>query len=180
MAETENKIVWVIDPIHSIIRFESRYLLLTAVSGRFPEIEGRLTTCGDDFDKSSIQLVIYTNSLTTLNDSRDKHLKSPDFFDTEKYPKIIFHSTEVQATGSQVKVKGELTIRDVTREIEFDAVFAGLRKDPYGNEKAGFEMKTTLNRKDFNITWNNYFDQNGVLLSDDIDIFCDIQLLKVD
>lgn len=170
---------WGIDPVHSKIGFDIKYLLLTSVTGWFTEVEGRVDSPTNNFDSSQIQLVMYTNSLTTLNDTRDQHLRSEDFFDTVNFPKILFHSTSVRVIDDHIKVTGKLTEKDVTEQVEFDVKFIGAVKYPYGNWKAVFEMKTMLNRKDFNITWNNYFDQDGILLSDEIDIIGDIQLLKV-
>lgn len=177
--EELNSGTWVIDPVHSKIRFDIKYLLLTSVTGWFTEVEGRVDSPTNNFDSSQIQLVMYTNSLTTLNDTRDQHLRSEDFFDTANFPKILFQSTSVQGINDHLHVTGNLTVKEVTEQVEFDVKFFGAVKDPYGNRKAGFEMRTRLNRKDFNISWNNYFDQNGILLSDEIDIIADIQLLKV-
>ncbi|KIC91674.1 YceI family protein [Flavihumibacter sp. ZG627] len=177
--ETSNNGSWVIDPVHSKIRFESKYLLLTAVTGWFNEMEGTVVTGYDNFDACSISLLIYTNSLTTQNESRDEHLRSADFFDTASFPTIRFQSTEVKSVERRLAVTGDLTIKGVTKLIRFDAGFLGTVNDPYGNRKAGFTLNTTLNRKDFDISWNKYFDQEGILLSDEVTIVADLQLMKL-
>jgi polyisoprenoid-binding protein YceI len=181
MESADKKKVWMIDPVHSKIRFEARYLMLTAVTGWFPEIEGKVFTTNERFDGcGGIQLTLYTNSLTTMSEARDQHLRSADFFDTAKYPTMRFFATEVKVSEGVIHVVGNLTIKNITQRIQFDANFVGVRQDPYGNKKAGVKLKTTIDRKDFDITWNNYFDKEGILLSDDIDIIADIQLLLVD
>lgn len=179
MERSENESFWIVDPVHTKIRFETKYLLITSISGWFTQFEGTVTTPSDDFKDSQIQLTIYSNFISTGNTERDNHLRSPDFFDVRNYPTLSFKSTSIQVNASTLNVVGELKIKDVNNTIEFQANYVGSTKDPMGNIKAGFEMNMTLNRKDFNINWNQVLDKAGVLLSDEVHVFCDVQLLKV-
>lgn len=171
---------WVIDPVHTRIRFDAKYLLITSVSGWFRELEGTVSTEHDDFDECQIALTIYTSSLYTGIEERDNHLRSSDFFDTLKYPTIEFRSTSVKVQEEGIEVQGRLSIKDASQEIRFVARHLGTVQDPMGNTKAGFEMSTVFDRKAFNINWNQYFDKQGVLLSDEVAIHCDLQLLKLE
>jgi polyisoprenoid-binding protein YceI len=178
----ENEITrttWAIDPVHTKIRFDAKYLLLTSVSGWFREVEGTVINNSDSFSDSEIMLTIYTHSLFTGIDERDDHLRSPDFFDAKKYPTIKFKSTSVLVEGDEIKITGLLAIKDITQEIVFTAKYLGIVTDPMGNVKACFEMDTIFDRKDFNITWNQFFDKNGILISDQVKLHADIQLLKL-
>jgi polyisoprenoid-binding protein YceI len=179
MQTNENKNVWAIDPVHTRIRFEAKYLMITAVSGWFRDFEGTVVTSNADFNDSEIRLTIYTNSIFTGVDERDNHLRSPDFFDTKKYPTIYFRSTTVSVNDRTIAIAGVLTIKDIEQEISFTADYLGSVIDPMGNTKAGFEMDINFDRKDFNITWNQFFDKQGVLISDNVRVHCDIQLLKL-
>ncbi|MDB5119407.1 MAG: YceI family protein [Sphingobacteriales bacterium] len=179
MSSIETKSIWLIDPVHSKIRFETKYLLISSVSGWFSEIEGSVVTTSDDFTDSEVNITIYVNSLTTGNEERDNHLRSADFFDAKTFPIITFRCQHVKVDESFADVKGFLCLKGITAEIKFNADYLGSVKDPMGNSKAGFKMATSINRKDFNISWNQYFDTSGVLLSDEVQIVGDIQLLKV-
>lgn len=179
MQQPSTKTTWAIDPVHSRIRFETKYLKITTVSGWFREFEGAIVTENDQFDKSVIQLTIYTNSLYTGNDFRDNHLRSPDFFDTKKYPVINFRSTSVQMQGDAVAVNGILSVKDIQQNYRFTARYLGMNIDPNGNTKAGFEMDCILNRKDFNISWNQLYGADALLLSDEVKLHADMQLLKL-
>ncbi len=178
-GEQNVKTIMAIDPVHTKIRFDAKYLLLTAVSGWFREVEGTIISEADDFSSSEIRLIIYTHSLFTGIDERDDHLRSADFFDAKKYPAISFSSTNVLVEGDDIKISGLLSIKDITQEIIFTAKYLGTVPDPMGNTKACFEMDTVFDRKDFNITWNQFFDKNGILISDQVKLHADIQLLKL-
>ncbi|MCS3795458.1 YceI family protein [Niastella sp. OAS944] len=179
MNTLDKQATWAIDPIHSTIRFDAKYLLITSVSGWFREFEGTLVSGCDGFENSAIQLTIYAHSLTTGNEERDNHLRSPDFFDAKQYPVIQFRSTSVTMQEKNITVNGILTVKNIEHPYTFNATFLGMCADPMGNTKAAFEMDTVLNRKDFNITWNQLFDKNGLLLSDEVKVHCDLQLLKL-
>lgn len=170
---------WLIDPVHSRIRFEARYLLISSLSGWFTQFEGRITTGTESFEGSRISLTIYTHSISTGHAERDNHLRSADFFDTRHYPVITFTSTQVIITGERLWVSGNLSIKNISQNIEFSALHTGTCLDDRGNTKAGLEMQLQLDRKAFGLTWNNFFNQDQFLLSDEVKIVCDIQLLKV-
>ena len=173
------KTTWAIDPVHTRIRFDVKYLMLSAVSGWFREVEGTVQAAGDDFNDSEIRLTIYANSVFTGIDERDDHLRSPDFFDAKKYPTIRFHSTNVSIDGDDLKIAGILSIKDIEQEIIVTAKYLGNVPDPMGNTKAGFEVDTIFDRKDFNISWNQFFDNQGILISDQVKLHADVQLLKL-
>lgn len=179
MEVKEKASVWVIDPVHTRIRFETKYLLITTISGWFSEFEGSVTTSSDSFNHSKIRLKLYTNSINTGNTERDNHLRSADFFDTENYPSLTFTSTDVVVRDANIQVTGELCIKNIRETISFEAKHLGFVTDPLGNRKSAFEMQLVLNRKDFGISWNQFFGNSGVLLSDEVKIFGDVQLLKV-
>lgn len=175
----DQRSVWVIDPIHTRIRFDAKYLLLSKVSGWFTQFEGSVVTEKSDFSDCRIALTIYTNSVYTGNEERDRHLRSSDFFHAAEYPIMTFHSDHVEIDANELKVVGRLCIHGITESIQLCVNSTGITPDPMGNTKAGFELSTVLNRKDYNMSWNQYFDLQGVMLGDEIDIVCDIQLLKV-
>lgn len=179
MEDQQSSKIWMVDPVHTRIRFESKYLLLTSVSGWFTEFEGSVIAPMNDFSGSEIRMTIYTNSIYTGNDERDNHLRSADFFDARRYPTIEFRSATVAVDQANIHVSGQLTIKDVTQSLEFDVRHTGISKDPMGNSKAGFEMDTVFNRKDFNINWNQVIDKFGVMIADEVKLHCDIQLLKL-
>lgn len=179
MDEKENRNLWLVDPVHSKIRFETKYLVITSISGWFTQFEGTVSTPTDTFDGSQIDLTIYTNSVYTGNEERDNHLRSPDFFDAKKFPTLTFKSSSTSVSYSKVDIIGDICIKNITETLSFNATYVGCMRDPMGNLKAGFEMSFTINRKDFDITWNQILDQAGLLLSDEVKIYCDIQLLKV-
>jgi len=179
MSTSVKQATWAIDPIHSTIRFDAKYLLITTVSGWFREFEGTVVSGQDGFCNSEINLTIYTNALTTGNEERDNHLRSSDFFDAKQYPVIQFNSTAVTMQEKKIEVSGTLTVKGTAHPFSFTANFLGMCSDPLGNSKAAFEMDAVLNRKDFNITWNQRFDKNGLLLSDEVKVHCDLQLLKL-
>jgi polyisoprenoid-binding protein YceI len=170
---------WAIDPVHTNIRFSTRYLLITSISGMFREFEGTVSSAGSGFANSEIRLSIYTRSLCTGNEERDKHLRSADFFDVEKFPVIQFRSTQVTTQGDDIHMVGQLTIKGLEHEISFTAKYTGHCTDDLGNTKAGFEMDTRLNRKDFDIAWNLAFNKGAWLLADEVKVHCDLQLLRL-
>lgn len=179
MQQPIKKTTWAIDPVHTSIRFEAKYLLITSISGMFREFEGMVVSEGNDFYNSEINLTIYTNSLFTGNDTRDNHLRSPDFFDTKQYPVIQFKSASVTADGANLEVSGVLMVKNITQEYNFTAKHLGTTVDPNGNTKAGFEMDTVLNRHDFNISWNQLYGVDALLLGNEVKLHADVQLLKL-
>lgn len=161
-----------VDPNHSQVGFSIKHLV-SRVQGHFNTFGSEITYDPENISASKVSAEIDTASIDTGQPNRDKHLKSPDFFNADKNPKITFTSTSVSGTKDQMKVAGNLTMNGVTKPITLDVKFLGSAADPMGpagGRRAGFEGKTTLNRKDFNIVWNKTLDAGGVLLGDDVDV----------
>lgn len=175
-----SKTKWAIDPTHSEIGFKIKHLMITNVNGNFGQFSANVETESEnDFRNASINFEADINSVNTGNEQRDTHLKSAEFFDAEKFPKIKFVSTKTEAAGgSKYQVHGDLTMRGVTKPISFEADFSGLAKDPWGNNKAGFEISGKINRKDFGLTWNAPLEAGGVMVSDEVKIHGEVQLVK--
>ena len=167
-----------IDPVHSSVSFKIRHIV-SKVEGRFREFSGAVV--GDPAAKSgvSVELAIKAASVDTGNDGRDKHLKSPDFFDVEKYPEITFKSAKIVAKGGdKYEATGTFTMHGVSKQITVPVTFAGIGKDPKGGEHAGFSVSTTLNRKDYGITFNQVLDSGGMMLGEDVEISIELEALK--
>jgi polyisoprenoid-binding protein YceI len=168
---------WTLDPTHSELVFKVKHLMITNVKGEFRKFSAEID--GDDFTKSPISVTIDAASIFTNEDQRDGHLKSADFFDVENYPTLTFKSTSLkQVDDDDYALKGILTIRDVSKEIELDVEFGGVNKDPWGNEKAGFSIKGKINRKDFGLNWNAALETGGVLVSEEVKITAEVQFVK--
>lgn len=175
-TQTMNK--WAIDPMHSEVEFKIKHLMISTVSGKFTQFAADVTA-SDDFTNVAANFNADVNSITTFNDQRDGHLKSDDFFNAETFPKITFNSTGLEKTSEETfKLKGDLTIRDVTKSISLDVVFNGLMTDPYGQQKAGFEVTGKINRKEFNLSWTAITEAGSIVVSDEVRIICNIQLVK--
>lgn len=171
---------WKIDPAHSSAEFKVKHMMISNVKGKFHGISGVLTLNEADVTKSRVESSIDLSSLTTGDEQRDGHLKSPDFFEVEKYPKMTFKSTEVRKTGAtEFAVVGELNLHGVTRNVSFAVEeLSAPGKDPYGNVRLGLEATTRINRKDFGLTWNAALETGGVLVGEDVQITLDIQFIK--
>ena len=170
---------WAIDPGHTLVEFSGRHMMVTTVKGRFKDVRGTLVIDEADPSRSSVEVEIGAASLDTGNEQRDTHLKSPDFLEVEQYPTITFKSTRVEPQGDErARVVGELTVRGVTREVTLDAELTGYGKNPWGKEVAGFEARTTLNRKDFGLTWNVALEAGGFLVSDILKVELHVQAVK--
>ncbi len=167
---------WAIDAAHSEITFKVRHMMITNVTGKFTSFNAEVSAEDDSFSGASISFSAGTSSVDTGNEERDNHLKSEDFFNAEKFPKMSFKSDSYDASTG--KVSGELTMRDVTRSITLDADFGGVNKDPWGNMKAGFTLSGKINRKDFGLNWNAALETGGVLVSDEVRINCEVQFSK--
>jgi polyisoprenoid-binding protein YceI len=162
--------VFAIDPVHSRVGFTVRHFF-TKVSGNFTQFQGQVSYDSDSPAGSGIRAEIDAASITTQNDRRDKHLKSSDFFDVEKFPKITFTSTKVTvAEGGNLLVEGDFTMHGVTKPVTLTVSFIGSGLGGQGEMRAGFEATTRLNRKDYGVLWNRTLDQGGTMLGDDVDI----------
>ena len=164
---------WTVDPSHTEVGFTARHLMVTKVRGQFKDVEGTVDV-GQPFTASSVRATVQLASVDTGSADRDAHLKGADFFDVENNPVMTFTSTEVTPDT----LKGDLTIKGVTRPVEFELEFGGVATDPWGNTKAGFEAQTEINRKDFGLEWNVPLEGGGVLVSEKIKVTLDVQLLK--
>lgn len=170
---------WSIDPAHSEIQFKVKHLMITNVTGSFGTFTGGAETEGDDFENASIHFSADMSTISTNSPDRDNHLKSADFFEVEKYPHMTFQSTSVKKVdGDEYELVGNLTIRDVTKPVTLRAEFSGINKDPWGQTKAGFSLHGKLNRKDFGLTWNASLETGGVLVSDEVKLLAEIQVVK--
>jgi len=178
VQETEN---WAIDFSHSKIGFSVRHFGITETEGQFKKAQGTIVTSKEDFSDAEVNVTIDTNSIDTNDAQRDGHLKSADFFDTEKYPTIQFEGARLEKTQeNNYKLLGNLTIKGITQPITLDMGFAGrVPKDPFGNTKAGLLLQGKINRKDFGLVWNVALDHGGVAVSDAVKIYCPVQLLKL-
>lgn len=170
---------WNFDPTHSAISFTVRHMVFAKVRGRFASWSGNLKLDPNDLSQSQVSVEIDAASIDTGVADRDTHLRSPDFFDVESFPKLSFRSTRVEALGgARYRIHGELTIRDVTREVALETEYAGTGKDPWGNERAAFSASTSVNRKDFGLTWNQALETGGVLVGEKVDIELDVQAVN--
>ena len=171
---------WALDPTHSKIQFSARHMVITQVTGHFNKYDLNVNA-SDDFLDADVELTVDINSIDTGNIDRDNHLKSADFFDAEKYPKMVFKSGEVEKVGdTEYKLKGDLTIKGVTKPIELGVEFGGKIKDPWGKERAGFTVTGKVNRFDYGLQWNALMETGGAVVGKDIKITCDVEVVKND
>jgi len=175
----ENQTKWVVDPSHSEILFKVKHLMITNVKGEFRKFDASVTTVGNDFSKAAIHVAIDASSIFTNSDDRDGHLKSPDFFDVENHKEIAFEGTSFTKLDEEnYSLKGNLTIKGVSKELTLGVEFGGINKDPWGNEKAGFSVNGKINRKDWGLNWNAALETGGVLVSDEVKITAEVQFVK--
>jgi len=171
---------WEIDPSHSKIVFKVKHLMISNVSGSFREFEGSVTTVNQDFSKSAICFSLNTASVDTAITDRDNHLKSADFFDVDHFPKITFEGDGMTDLGDDIyTLKGNLTIKGVTRPVTLNVEHGGVMADPWGNVKAGFTLTGQIKRKEWGLNWNAALEAGGVLVGEEIKINCDIELVKL-
>lgn len=171
---------WVIDPTHSEVQFKIKHLMITNVTGSFNVFEASVETEEEDFSKAKVTFTADVDSVSTGNEQRDGHLKSADFFDAAAYPKITFKETRFETVDNDgsYNLFGELTIKGTTKPVKLSVEFGGVVKDAYGNVKAGFSINGKINRKDFGLTWNAVTEAGGVVVSDDVRVACEIQLIE--
>ena len=176
-AATKTK--WSVDPTHSEIGFKVKHMMITNVSGSFQKFDVQAETNDDDFTSARIEFTADIDSITTANTDRDNHLKSPDFFDAANYPQMKFTSTKMEKKdGENYVLTGDLTIRDVTKPVKLAVELGGIGKDPWGNEKAGFTISGKINRTDFKLNWNAALETGGVLVSEEVRLFAEVQLVR--
>lgn len=164
-----------IDKAHSEATFQVRHLI-TKVRGRFADFDGTIQFDPEAPEKSTVTIAVETASIDTNQPDRDTHLRSEDFFASDRFPKLTFTGTKVtRSSGSTFDVEGDLTIRDVTKRVTVPVTFLGFAKDPWGNERAAFEGELTINRKDYGLLWNAALETGGFLVGDDVKISVSIQ-----
>ena len=169
---------WALDPTHSELQFKVKHLMITTVTGSIKSFQAALESDGDDFANATISFSGDISSIDTGNTDRDNHLKSGDFFEAEKYPAITFKSNSVEKDGEDYIVKGDLTIKDVTKPVKLNAEFGGIATDPWGNTKAGFTLSGKINRTEFGLTWNAALETGGVMVSEEVKILGELQFVK--
>jgi polyisoprenoid-binding protein YceI len=178
--ENTVKTKWGIDPTHSEIAFKVKHLMISNVKGVFKEFDASIYTTGEDFMTSEIDFWLNPATIDTGVPDRDTHLKSADFFDVENFKQISFAGNTCEAVDNDgsYTLNGDLTIKGITKQIKLDVEFGGVMKDPWGNEKAGFTLNGKINRKDWGLVWNAALETGGVLVSDEVRISCEVELVK--
>lgn len=165
------QIKWNIDNAHSSVGFTVTHLVISEVDGSFKTYSGTISAPTPDFVGATIDFTVDVNSVNTENEMRDKHLKSPDFFDADKFPKMTFKSASFKKlSGNKYELLGNLTIKDVTKPVKFDVTYGGTVKDPYGNTKAGFKATTVISRSAYGLKWSAVTEAGGAVVSDDVTI----------
>jgi polyisoprenoid-binding protein YceI len=172
-------IKWKVDPAHSEVQFKVKHLMITTVTGYFKKFDLEVETESEDFNTASkIEFTADINSIDTNQEQRDTHLKSSDFFNAGEFGQLKFAGKKYEAKGDEGKLHGDLTIRGVTKPVTVDVEFGGIVVDPYGQTKAGFTVSGKISRKEFGLLWNAVTEAGQVVVSDDIRIHCEIQLVK--
>lgn len=169
---------WEIDTTHSSVNFWVRHMVISKVHGRFTRWNGTIVLDDADISKSSVDVTIDATSIETHEPKRDAHLRSPDFFDVEKFPTLAFKSKKIQESGGGLAVRGDLTLHGVTREVLLETESLGQTKDPWGGERVGFSAKTSIDRKEFGLGWNQVLEAGGVLVGEKIEITLEIEAVK--
>ena len=175
-----NSKTWVIDPLHSEVLFKIKHLVISTVTGSFRKFEGRAVTEGEDFTNAKVSFSIDVKSIDTNQAQRDGHLQNGDFFAADEYPEIRFESVSFTPAGDALyKMKGNLTLRGVTKPVELNVEYGGAENDGHGHVKHGFEVTGTINRKEFGMTWNKITDSGGLGLGEDIKLIANIQVAEL-
>lgn len=176
---TAVKTVWKIDSAHTEAAFAVKHLMISTARGRFGAVEGLVEFDPTDLASASADVTIDASTIDTREAQRDAHLRSADFFDVEKYPSLTFKSRRVdQIQGDHFTLIGDLTIKDVTREVVLAVESHGFQKDPWGGERTGFSAKTEISRKDFGLLWNQVLETGGLAVGDVVKITLDVELVK--
>ncbi len=174
-SQLTEKTSYSIDPAHTTAEFIVRHLMITKVRGRFGAVSGSIELEAGRAVPTSVQATIDATSIDTREPQRDTHLKSPDFFEVEKYPTLEFASTRIEGEGGSFTIHGDLTIHGVTREVALKAEFEGRTADPWGGQRIGYSASATINRKDFGLAWNAALETGGVMVGDEVRIELEVQ-----
>jgi len=179
MTTATQTTTWAIDPTHTEVGFAVRHLMISTVRGRFGAVSGAVILDETDPQSAQLDVTIDTASIDTRQEQRDAHLRSPDFFDVAQFPVMRFVSHRVEGdVAGDFSVTGDLTIRDVTREVTLDVTAEGRGMDPWGNMRAGFSAKAKISRGDFGLTWNQLLEAGGVAVGDEVKLSIDIELVR--
>jgi len=170
---------WKVDAAHSSVKFSVSHLVVSETEGTFKVYDANISSTKEDFTDAKIDFSIDVNSINTENEMRDKHLKSDDFFNAEKFPKILLKGTSFKkVSGNKYVLEGDLTIRDVTKKVKLDVVYGGTVKDPYGNTKAGFKVTGTVDRLAYGLKWNVLTEAGGAVVGKDVELTVKLELQK--
>lgn len=170
---------WQIDGTHSSVGLTVRHMVISKVRGRFAKWNAKLQLDTADLGRSAVEVDIEAASIDTGVADRDNHLRSPDFLDAQKFPILRYRSRRVEVLSPErLRVVGDLTIRDVTREVPLEVEYGGQGKDPWGNQRVGFTATASLNRKDFGLAWNQVLETGGVLVADRVDVEIELQAIQ--
>jgi len=170
---------WALDASHSEITFKIKHLMISTVTGHFDKFDATVETEGTDFTTAKISFTADVDSINTKNEQRDGHLKSPDFFDAASHPQISFTGKSLQKISDDTyKLTGDLSIRGVTKEVTLDVEFGGFMTDPWGGERAGFEVSGRINRKDYGLQWHAVTETGGIVVSDDVRLHAAVEFIK--
>lgn len=170
---------WTVDASHSNVKFSVNHLVVSEMEGSFKKFDGTIDATSEDFNNAQINFTVDVNSINTENEMRDKHLKSDDFFNAEKFPQMTFKSTSFKKTkGNNYALEGNLTIRDVTKKVKFAVTYGGTMKDPYGNIKAGFKTTGTISRKEYGLKWSVITEAGGAVVGDEVTMIMKFEMTK--
>lgn len=176
--ETAVKTTWAIDPTHTEVQFKVKHLVISTVTGFFKMFSGAIESDSEDFDGADVNFSVDINSIDTNQKDRDNHLKSADFFAAEEFPTMDFEGSLKHVSGNDYQLIGDLTVRGVSKKVELKAELGGTMTDPYGNVKSGFEINGKINRKDFGLNWNAVTEAGGIVVSDEVKIQINAQVVK--
>lgn len=168
-----------IDPAHSDVMFKVKHLMISTATGTFKKFDATLEINEEDFTQAKVTFEADVDSIDTKNEQRDEHLKSDDFFNAEKFPKMTFKSTKIEKSGAdEFKLIGDLTIRDITKPVELKVEYNGSTKDPWGQERMGFEVSGKINRKEYGLKWSAVTEAGGLVISDDVKLAMNVEMVK--
>lgn len=170
---------WKLDKAHSGVQFSVRHMVISEVTGKFTNVDIGFNTTKDDYSDATVDATIKTASINTDNEKRDAHLKGDDFFNSEKYPTITFKSTEFKKTGDNTyAITGDLTMRDVTKKVTFNAIYSGSIKSPWGNMVSAWKASSVINRFDYNLKWSTALETGGLVVGQDVTVTLNLELTK--
>jgi polyisoprenoid-binding protein YceI len=177
-VDTQKNIIWDLDLAHSKIEFSVNHMVIAYITGYFKKFQGRAISEGEDFENAKVEISIEASSIDTNNEQRDKHLRSPEFLDAANHPLITFKSTSIKKAGANsYLLKGDFSLRGVTKNIELRVNHNGTIKDPYGNSRAGFNIKGAVNRKEYGVNWHAVLDNGGLVAGDMVEINANVEIV---